>query len=58
MSSFISSAWWIIPVGVVAMFLYERFFWSSRTSRRRRRSHYRVCTKAKRPTVTFMVSTR
>lgn len=58
MSSFISSAWWIIPIGLTAFFLYEKSSWASRTSRRRRRSHYKVATKTKRPTVTFMVSTR
>jgi hypothetical protein len=58
MANVISSAWWIIPMGLIAMFLYDRMTWSSRTTRRRRRSHYKVATKAKRPTVTFMVSTR
>jgi len=58
MSDIISSAWWILPIGLVAMFVYERFCWSARTSRRRRRSYYKVATKAKRPSVTFMVNTR
>jgi len=58
MSNLVSSAWWIIPAGLVAMYVYERFSWSARTSRRRRRSHYRLASKSKRPTVTFMVSTR
>jgi hypothetical protein len=58
MSNLISSAWWILPLGLVAFFLYERMSWSSRTSRRRRRSYYKVAAKAKRPTVTFMVNTR
>jgi hypothetical protein len=58
MSNIVSSAWWIIPIGLVFFFAFERFSWSGRTTRRRRRSHYKVATKAKRPTVTFMVSTR
>jgi hypothetical protein len=58
MSSLFSSAWWILPLGLVAFFLYDRVSWSTRTSRRRRRSYYKVATKAKRPTVTFMVHTR
>lgn len=58
MNDLFSMAWWVMPVAILAFFFATRLSWTSRTVRRRRRSHYKVAAKAKRPMVTFMVSPR
>jgi len=58
MNAIFSVAWLMVPLAVVAFFFASRLSWSSKTVRRRRRSHYKIAAKARRPMVTFMVTTR
>jgi len=58
MNGIFSIAWLMIPVALVFFFFSSRLSWTSKTVRRRRRSHYKIAAKAKRPMVTFMVTTR
>ena len=58
MNEMISTLWWLVPAGLAAYLFAHKFTWSAKTVRRRRRNHYKVAAKARRPMVTFMVNTR
>jgi len=59
MSDLFSLSWWVIALVAIAGYLFTaKLTWSSRTGRRRRRNHYKIAARARKPMVTFMVSTR
>jgi|1186.fasta_scaffold238213_2 hypothetical protein len=58
MNELMSLAWWMAPVGLAAFLFTNKLSWAARTGRRRRRNHYKVAAKARKPMVTFMVTTR